>query len=200
MAWISGEVMRLHPPSTILFLVATSFAVMAMFKHAERPTDSLECRVAHDFITSVVQDGQWFTGDKPIYLMKGHGYDADLGEFLRSDSALPSDRSNPLLPLYFGLLERQDEHLSDVCPGTLDRFPHIFRSPSGFEPVADEHGVFNVIFFGMVVPAVSPDAGLALVSAHVTYAGEDGEGVSVLMMKDETGVWRVAYSDTSWVS
>lgn len=192
--------MRLHPPTTILLMIAASLAVMAVFKQAESPTDSLECNVAHDFIESVMRDGQWFTGDKPVYLTLSSGFDTNLREFLRSEHALLSDRVNPLLPLYFDLEGRHDLHLSDFCPGILERFPRIERKPSDFKPVADKDGVYDVIFFGMSVPAVSNDTGLALVSASVTYAGEDGYGVDVLLMRDKAGTWRIAYSNRSWIS
>lgn len=191
--------MRLHPPTTILAIIIGFLTVLAGFQMQDSGSDDERCRVAAAFIQSVFDDGVAFEGIKPIVLRPEYSNHGGLHEYLATGKARPSDRVNPLLPLYFKVEEGYGTNVADVCPDILDRFNRLVIEPDR-DPVADAKGDWDRIYFSLSLPAVAKDKSIALIQGSYVYAGLAGGGFEVLMLKDSQGRWRVAYEDSTWIS
>ncbi|WP_298302822.1 hypothetical protein [uncultured Erythrobacter sp.] len=192
--------MRLHPPSTILAVIALGAVGIVVLKPPVAQLSDERCSVARAYIQSVINDGIALEGEKPVILGPGRPRNRDIAEFLMSEDALPSHRTNPLAPLYIEQEKLAEVSVLDVCPEILVGFDRISAAKDVDQPVIAADGSYESIYFSLSIPAVSDHGDIAVLDAGFTYAGLAGGGVQVLMMKDKSGIWRIASEQGTWVS
>lgn len=200
-----GAVMvRLHPPTTVLCVLAVGLAAITIGKPHEVHSDAdPRCAVLRRYIDIIVLDDEALEGQKPIIVTQDQqASDASVGEFVNSPNAPYSTKTHPLLPLYLQLENQKDVRVDEACPLLLKGLKRFTWEKAANRAYPDHRNTdeYEVIYFAVSLPAISEDRRQAIFNVAFTYGSLDGIGLSVSMQKDASNRWGILSQERNWIS
>ena len=196
--------MKLHPPATVLCIVAAGLGITAAMKREPAPLQTEpRCAVLRSYVELLIRDGEPFDGKKPVLVVQEtRATMISHAEELAKPDTPPSVKSGPLVPLYLQLDRTSAIEVKAACPLLFDGLESFSWAPEDHDFIRgmDIDEEFKEIAFALSLPAISQDGRQALFNVGMTFGPLAGAGMEVLMQKDRAGNWQILSQNRTWIS